>query len=57
MRDTMLDTGIEGINQEMVERWQDLWDRFVLELAYDVKSLSKKLESDGYSLIEASPYE
>ncbi|EOZ1749416.1 hypothetical protein ACQPRE_004578, partial [Salmonella enterica subsp. enterica serovar Montevideo] len=34
-----------------------LWERFVLELADDVKSLSKKLEADGYSLIEASPCE
>ncbi|MCS6027281.1 NgrC [Klebsiella pneumoniae subsp. pneumoniae] len=55
--DSMIGTGIEGINQDMVERWQDLWERFVLELADDVKSLSKKLEADGYSLIEASPCE
>jgi len=55
--DTMLGTGIEAINQDMIERWQDIWDRFVLELADDVKSISKKLESDGYSLIEASPCE
>lgn len=26
----MIGTGIEGINQDMVERWQDLWERFVL---------------------------
>ncbi|EAX1147765.1 NgrC, partial [Salmonella enterica] len=55
--DSMIGTGIEGINQDMVERWQDLWECFVLELADDVKSLSKKLEADGYSLIEASPCE
>ncbi|TDB44294.1 NgrC [Photorhabdus luminescens subsp. mexicana] len=55
--DTMLGTGIEGINQKMVERWQDNWDSFVLELVNDVKSISKKLQSDGYSLIEASPCE
>lgn len=55
--DTMLGTGIEGINQDMVNRWQEIWTRFVLELEDDVKSLSKKLESDGYLLIEASPGE
>ncbi|EMC0199249.1 NgrC [Salmonella enterica subsp. enterica serovar Montevideo] len=55
--DTMLGTGIEGIDQAMLERWQGIWERFVLELSGDVKQLSKKLESDGYALIEASPHE
>ena len=55
--DTMLGTGIEGIDQAMLERWQGIWERFVLELSGDVKQLSKKPESDGYALIEASPHE
>jgi len=55
--ETMLGTGIEGINPKMLERWQGIWDRFVTALQDDVKSLSKKLEADGYKLIEATPYE
>ena len=55
--ETMLGTGIEGINPEMLVRWQGIWDRFIEALQADVKSLSKKLEADGYKLIEATPYE
>ncbi|MDV0844429.1 MULTISPECIES: NgrC [Gammaproteobacteria] len=55
--ETMLGTGIEGINPEMLERWQGIWDRFIDALQDDVKSLSKRLEADGYKLIEATPYE
>ncbi|MND15799.1 hypothetical protein D3C80_60330 [compost metagenome] len=55
--DSMLGTGIEGINPEMLERWQGIWDRFVEALQDDVKSLSRKLEGDGYKLIEATPHE
>ncbi|GJA78130.1 NgrC [Aeromonas hydrophila] len=55
--ETMLGTGIEGVNPEMLERWQGIWDRFIEALQDDVKSLSKRLEADGYKLIEATPYE
>lgn len=55
--ETMLGTGIEGVNPEMLERWQGVWERFIDALQDDVKSLSKRLEADGYKLIEATPYE
>ncbi|MDU4190132.1 MULTISPECIES: NgrC [Aeromonas] len=55
--ETMLGTGIKGVNPEMLERWQGIWDRFIDALQDDVKSLSKRLEADGYKLIEATPYE
>ena len=43
----MIGTGIEGINQDMVERWQDLWERFVLELADDVKVFPRSSKRTG----------
>lgn len=55
--DAMLGTGINGINPEMLELWQGIWERFVQALQDDVKDLSKKLECHGYALIEASPCE
>ncbi|HAL7911189.1 TPA: NgrC [Escherichia coli] len=51
IEDNVVNTGL--LQDSLLE----IWDRFVLELEDDVKSMSKKLESDGYSLLEASPYE
>jgi len=55
--DTCLGTAIDGINQNMLLCWQDHWERFISMLEDDIKRLSRKLEKDGYALIEASPYE
>lgn len=44
IEDNVVNTGL--LQDSLLE----IWDRFVLELEDDVKSMSKKLESDGYSL-------
>lgn len=43
--------------RETTERWQEIWERFLDELKEEVQTLSRQLKSDGYRLLEATPYE
>lgn len=37
--------------------YQALWDEFIAELTEYIRDLSRRLESEGYRIIEATPYE
>lgn len=40
-----------------VYRYHALWDEFMTDLAEHIRDTSKRLEADGYKIVEATPYE
>lgn len=46
-----------GIDDDMLDHWQVIWDRFVQALRADVKDVSKKLAVEGHKQVETTPHE
>lgn len=54
---SMEETGIQGLTEERLSEWQGIWDEFMEDLEEDIRSVSRRLQSEGYRLLEATPFE